>query len=383
MQKNIFVERFHFLSSICALAAGFACLAASPSHAAPEVKVGIFLPMSGGTAAFGQDNYNGAKMAIEEINKKGEVKINATLEDDQSTPVGAANAARKLLNTNKVHVLVGSVPSSNTNAAAPLAQTAKVPLLTPASTNVNITQNGEFVSRICFIDDFQGLAIAKFAAETLKARSAAIILDSASDYSLGLSKAFKEAFAKTGGKIVAEVSYVAKDQDFSSQLTKVKNRKPDVVFVPGYYGDVANILRQAKKLAIQVPFLGGDGWSAAELFTLAGDAVVGNYFSDHFASDDTDPKVKEFVAKFTKKYGKAPNAMAALGYDAMYVVADAVKRAGGKTDGEALKNAINSTKNFVGVTGSITLDAQRNASKPLVILQTQADRATFKSRVQP
>jgi branched-chain amino acid transport system substrate-binding protein len=351
--------------------------------AAPiKVKAGLYFPMTGNTAAFGQDMMNGIKLALEDVKKKGEVEFETVLEDDQGDPTGAANAVRKLINVDKVQVVIGSVPSSNTNAAAPIAQAAKIPLLTPASTNVNVTTKGDYISRICFIDDFQGLAMAKFAAETLKMKTAAVITDSSSDYSLGLAKAFKDAFTKMGGKIVSEVSYVAKDQDFSSQLTKIKGKKPEVVFLPGYYTDVANLLRQAKNFGVRAPFLGGDGWSADELFSIGGEAVVGNFFSDHFAQDDTDPKVKEFVTKFQAAYKKAPNAMSALGYDAILVIADAVKRAG-KTDGKSLMAAINSTKGFVGVTGAITLDKNRNATKPLVILETLKDRPKFKQRVAP
>jgi branched-chain amino acid transport system substrate-binding protein len=296
----------------------------------------------------------------------------------------AANAAQKLINVNKVHIIVGSVPSSNTNAMAPIAQRAKIPLMTPSSTNVNVTKVGEYVSRICFIDDFQGLAMAKFAKESLKANKAAIVTDSASDYSIGLANAFKDSFKKMGGEIVAEVSYVAKDQDFSSQLTRIRSRRPDVVFVPGYYQEVGNMLLQARNQGIKVPFLGGDGWSPPEqLYKIAGDAMLNNYFADHFSAEDSDPKVKDFVEKYRKKFKTSPSAMAALGYDSVYFLADAVKRNGGKVDSEGLKNQINATKEFVGVTGKIALDANRNPTKPLVILETVKDGAKFRERVNP
>jgi branched-chain amino acid transport system substrate-binding protein len=353
--------------------------------AAPKVlKVGVFQPMSGPTATFGQETMKGFEMAVNEINNKGEVKIDFILEDDKSDVTDAANAVKKLINVDKVHFLVGSVPSSNTNAAAPIAQQAGVPLLTSASTNVSVTQKGEFISRICFIDDFQGLGMAKFASESLKAKKAAIMVDSASDYSQGLAKSFKDSFVKLGGEVVAEVSYTAKDQDFSSQLTRIRARKPDVIFVPGYYQEVGNILRQAKTQGIKVPFLGGDGWSSPELPKLAGAAIDGHFYADHFSPDDQDPKVKEFVSKYKKLYGETPSAMGALGYDAAYVVADAFKRSGYKTDGKSLAKAVNSTAGFVGVTGKITLDENRNAHKPLVILQTTKDSyMSFKQRIDP
>lgn len=354
------------------------------AQAVSTVKVGIFLPMSGGQASFGKEVYSGVKMAVDEINAKGEVKIVHVLEDEKSETTDSANAVKKLINVDKVNVIMGSVASSNTNAAAPIAQAAQVPLLTPASTNVNVTQKGDYIARICFIDDFQGPAMAKFALNSLRAKTAAIVTDSASDYSRGLSTTFKAAFEKGGGKVVTEVSYVAKDQDFSSQLTKVRTQKPDVVFVPGYYTEAANMIRQAKKLGVKAKFIGGDGWSGEQLYTIAGDAIEGNYHAAHFAADDSDVQVQAFVKKYKAvNGGRLPNDMAALGYDAMYVIAESVKRNGGKVDGPSLKNAINATKNFAGVTGMITLDTNRNATKPLVILETKKNVAVFKERVAP
>jgi branched-chain amino acid transport system substrate-binding protein len=358
---------------------------AAPAQSAVKgtLKMGVILPMSGNTASFGEESMSGVKMAVDEINKAGEIKIETYLQDDKSDPTDAANAAKKLINVDKVHAIVGSVASSNTNAAAPIAQAAKVPLMSHASTNVNVTKVGEYISRICFIDDFQGSAMAKYAFETLKAKKAAIVVDSSSDYSKGLQVSFTEAFKKLGGEIVAEVSYQQKDQDFSSQLTKIRTRKPDVIWVPGYYNEVGNMIRQAKTMGLKAVFLGGDGWSAPELYTLGGDAIVGHYFSDHFSHEDSDPKVQDFVKKYQSLHKKEAPGMAALGYDSVYVLADAFKRAGYKTGSADLMKAINSTKQFKGVTGTITIDAQRNATKPLVILETQKTRATFKQRVSP
>ncbi len=358
-------------------------LISAVSMGIPALKMGVILPRSGGTATFGMESGNGMKLAVEELNAGGSIKIDMHLEDDKSSVSDAANAAQKLINIDKVNIILGSVASSNTNAAAPIAQAAKIPLMSHASTNVNVTQRGEYISRICFIDDFQGLAMAKFAIETLHAKTSALVLDSSSDYSKGLAKSFKEAFLKLGGKILVEVEYVQNDRDFSSQLTKIRTKKPDVIFAPGYYTEVANMIRQAKTLQVKAVFLGGDGWSSPDLFKLGGDAIVGHYFADHFSNEDTDKKVQNFVAKYKAKFHEEPGAMAALGYDAVYVAADAVKRNGGKVDAAGLIKAINSTKAYAGVTGSITLDKNRNAKKPLVILQTQKDRSTFVQRVQP
>ena len=352
-------------------------------HAAPTaLKMGVFLPMSGGTATFGEETYSGMELAAEEINAAKEYKVTLKLEDDKSDVSDAANAAKKLINVDKVNVLLGSVASSNTNAAAPIAQAAKIPLISPASTNVNVTQKGEYISRICFVDDFQGYAMAKFAFETLGKKTAAIVIDAASDYSMGLAKAFREAFTKLGGKITVEVSYVQADQDFSSQLTKIRTRKPDVVFAPGYYNQIGIMIRQARTLGVKSIFLGGDGWSSPKLFELAGEAIVGNYHGSHFSNEDHDPIVQSFVKRYQAKYKKLPSDMAALGYDTVYFAVDAARRAG-KTDPLSLMKAINATKNFKGVTGTIALDANRNAQKPLAILETQKTRATFKQRVNP
>lgn len=374
-----------------AYAAGL--LLGSAVWAAPTpFKMGVVLPMSGDTATFGTETYSGMQLAVEEINKEGVVKVELKLEDDKSGVTDAANAIQKLINIDKVPLVLGSINSSNTNAMAPIAQAAKVPLMSPGSTNVNVTQRGEYISRVCFIDDFQGEAMAKFAAKDRGAKTAAIVIDSSSDYSKGLAKSFRESFKKLGGQIVVEVEYVQKDRDFSSQLTKIKLKKPDVVFVPGYYTEVASMIKQAKTLRLigdpnnpnsKMVFLGGDGWDSPKLYEIGGAALIGQYFSNHFSEEDNDPKVKKFVSNYQSKFKAKPGAMAALGYDSIVVAVDAFKRAGMKADPKALMTAINATKNVSGVTGVITMDKNRNPIKPLVILQTQKDGASFVSRVNP
>ena len=367
------------------LSLGTAPLSMAQSKVVPGVtlKLGVVEPMSGNTATFGEETMKGVRMAVDEINALPGLKIQLTLEDDKSSAIDAASAIQKLINVDKVNIVLGSVASSNTNAMAPIAQKAKIPLLTSASTNVNVTQKGEYISRICFIDDFQGDAMAKFALDTLKAKKAAIVIDTASDYSQGLAKAFRDSFKAKGGEVVVEVNYTAKDQDFSSQLTKIRTKRPDVIFVPGYYAEVGAMIRQAKSLGLRAPFLGGDGWSSPDLYKTAGEAIIGHFYADHFSSDDVDPRVQDFVKKYRTKFKEDPAAMTALGYDAVLVIADAVRRNGNKVDSLGLMKAINSTKEFRGVTGVITLDANRNARKSLVILETQRDKAIFKARVAP
>lgn len=379
------------LNKLLGFSIAFGAINVTTLAATPTLKVGIFLSMSGGTATFGNDTYNGMKLAIDEINKAGKIKIVSVLEDEKSEPTDAANAVKKLINVDKVNLVLGSVASSNTNAAAPIAQAAKIPLVTPASTNVNVTHNGDYISRICFIDDFQGKALAKFAIEDLPKidpstagpATAAIVSDSASDYSQGLAKSFREEFTKRGGKIVTEVSYSAKDPDFSSQLTKIRAHKPKVIFAPGYYTEIGNMLFQAKKLRVKGVFLGGDGWSSSKLTELARDGIDGNFYSAHFSHQDTDAKVQAFVKAFKAKYQTPPSDMAALGYDSVKFVAEAFEKNKFSTKPETLKNVINATKNFAGVTGNISLDANRNATKSLVIIRTDKDGGKFQQRVQP
>ena len=346
-----------------------------------NVKVGVILPMTGQTATFGQESLNGLKLALEKA-EKNPPTLNLVVEDTQGTPSGSAAAVNKLITSDKVSVIIGEVASSNTIAASSAAQNSKIPLMTHASTNDTITNGKDYVSRICFVDSFQGQVMAKFAAQDLKAKKAVILVDSDSDYSRGLRDSFSKAFVAAGGKISAEVSYSQKDTDFKSQLTKVRKEKADVVFIPGYYTQVGSILRQASELKITAKILGTDGWDSPDLFKIAGKASAGHYVSSHFAPDDTDPRVQTFVKEYKAKYNATPGAMAALGYDAGMFMKNAVKVAD-SSDSAKIKDAINGTKNFAGITGNITLDSNRNAIKSAVITQTTETGFKFYSRVNP
>lgn len=345
-----------------------------------DVKVGVILPLTGDAATFGTESQNGLKLALEKITTAP--KITLVIEDTQGTPKGSAAAINKLITTDKVAVVIGEVKSSDTLAAAPIAQDAKIPLMTHASTNDTITLNKSFISRICFVDSFQGTVMARFALEKLSAKKAMILVDSDSDYSRGLRDSFKAAFEKGGGKIAAEVSYSAKDTDFTAQLTRVRKEKPEVVWIPGYYGNVGAILRQAKELGIKAKMLGGDGWDSADLFKIAGPAAAGHYISSHFAPDDSDAKVQAFVKEYKAKFNEVPGAMAALGYDAGLFIHKAVIAAN-SNEPSKIAAAIAGMKNFDGVTGKISLDANRNAIKPAVILETTQTGFKFNSRINP
>ncbi len=351
------------------------------AFAADKIKIGAVLPMSGGIATFGQENANGIKLAMTKLKSKN---FDLLIEDDKSEAIEATNAIRKLINVDKVSLVIGEVTSSNTLAMGPIAQEAKIPLFSPAATNAKVTMVGNFVSRACFTDDFQGVVMARFAVNNLKKKNGLILIDNSSDYSKGLAKSFLDEFLKIGGKIVSkeELTYVQKDMDFQSLLRKIKRANPDVIFLPGYYAEVGLIIKQARALGITAPFLGGDGWDSPDLFKIGGPAMKGNYISSHFAPDDKDPKVQAFVKDYEKAYGQKPGAMAALGYDSLGIVADSLARAKSSKPAD-INAALLATKNYNGVTGSITIDENRNSKKAAVVLEATETGFIFKNKVNP
>lgn len=349
------------------------------------ILVGYYGDLSGRTSSFGQSTKNGVEMAADEINKAGGINgrtIQIITEDDQGEPNKAATVVTKLINQDKVHAILGEVASSNSLAAAPKAQEAKVPMISPSSTNPAVTQVGDYIFRVCFIDPFQGEVMAKFSANNLKAKRAAILYDFNSDYSRGLFQFFKRSFTSLGGQIVTEQSYTQGDRDFSGQLTAIRAVNPDVIYVPGYYGEVGVISNQAKQLGIKAPLLGGDGWDAPQLWELGGASLNGNYISNHYSVDDPSPAIQKFVADYKSRFNILPDALAALGYDSMKVLADAIKRAG-TTESGKLRDAIAQTKDFAGVTGNITIDQDRNAVKPAVVLKLQDSKFVYETTISP
>lgn len=349
------------------------------------ILVGYYGDLSGRTSSFGQSTKNGVEMAADEINKAGGIngrQIQIITEDDQGEPNKAATVVTKLINQDKVVALLGEVASSNSLAAAPKAQEAKIPMISPSSTNPAVTQVGDYIFRVCFIDPFQGEVMAKFAANNLKAKRAAILYDFNSDYSRGLYEFFKRSFTGLGGEVVAERSYTQGDRDFSGQLTAIRAANVDVIYVPGYYGEVGVIANQTKQLGIKAPLLGGDGWDAPQLWQLGGASLNGDYISNHYSVDDPSPAIRKFVADYEARYKVLPDALAALGYDSMKVLADAINRAGG-TDSAKLRDAIAATSNFPGVTGQITIDAERNAVKPAVVLKLQDSKFVYETTIYP
>ena len=350
-----------------------------------EIVIGEFGSLTGTTATFGTSTKNGIDIAVDEINKAGGVlgkKIRVIVEDDQGKPEEAQTVVTKLINKDQVVAVLGEVASSRTMAAAPVAQQNGIPLITPSSTNPKVTEIGDYIFRVCFIDPFQGFVIAKFAANTLKVKNAAILRDIKNDYSVGLADVIGDNFKKMGGNIVANESYSEGDTDFSAQLTSIKSKNPDAVFLPGYYTEVGLVVRQAKKLGLNVPFIGGDGWDSPKLIEIGGDALNGSYYSNHFAVSDPKPAIQKFVADYRSRYGATPDALAGLGYDAASILFDAIKRAN-STDGAKIRDAIASTKDFMGITGTITLDKDRNAVKPAVILQVKDGKLEYLESITP
>jgi len=344
-----------------------------------KVRVGVFMSTTGSTANFGISSVNGIKMAAEEINAAGGIngkQVELLVQDDRSDASEAATIVTKFVTQDMVHAVIGEVASSRSIAAAPIAQNAKIPMLTPSSTNPEVTKKGDFIFRSCFIDPYQGAAIAQFAAKTLGAKTAAIMVDRKNDYSTGLEKVINETFAKFGGKIVATQSYQEGDQDFNAQLTSLKGTNPEVIFVPGYYNDVGLIAKQARDKGITVPLIGGDGWDSEQLYKIGGTALNGSYFTNHYSPFDTAPNVVKFVTDYKAKYnGSTPDALAATAYDAANIMFDAIKRSK-SLSGPDIRDALAATKAFPGVTGTVTFNQQRDAVKPIVMIEIK-DGGTY------
>ena len=353
--------------------------------AVSEFSIGHFASMTGNTAHFGQDTDKAVRLAVDEVNAAGGVlgkQVRVTTLDDRGDSAEAANAVSRLIDVTHVHALIGEVSSSLSLAGGRVAQRRKIPMVSPSSTNPKVTEVGDYIFRVCFLDPFQGKVMATFARSTLKFDRVAVLKDVKNDYSIGLADAFKTSFTALGGKIAIEQSYSQGDTDFSAQITAIKAENPQALYVPGYYAEVGAIARTAQRLGLKVPLLGGDGWDAPDLFKIGGDALDGSYFSNHFALDAATPKAQKFVGDFTKKYGQPPTGLGALGYDAAVVLFDAVKRAG-KIDSIAIRDALAQTKDFEAVTGTITIDSGRNAEKSAVVIKIAGGQGKYETTIKP
>ncbi|HWY78481.1 MAG TPA: ABC transporter substrate-binding protein [Verrucomicrobiae bacterium] len=366
------------------------CKQSSDNGGAPgsTIKVGEFASLTGSEAAFGRSSHNGTVLAIDDINAGVGVlgrKLELLTEDDQSKDGESGTAVKKLISRDRVVAILGEVASQRSLEAAPICQEYKIPQISPSSTNPKVTQMGDYIFRVCFEDKFQGgVVLAKFALNSLKSKRIAILTDVSAAYSAGLTTYFKDAYIAGGGQIVAEQKFTKDDKDFKAQLTTIKAANPDAIFMPIYYGPATLIALQARELGITCTLFGGDGWEAPELVQGPGaaEALEGCFYSTHFAPDQQTPEAQEFVKKYQAKFGSKPDAMAALGYDSALVLADAMKRAG-STEGPKIRDALAATKDLQGVTGKMTIDADRNARKPAVILEIKGGKFVFRETINP
>ena len=361
----------------------------SDAGSGDTIKVGANIEMTGNQANYGKAGLEGLKLAIKEANDAGGIngkQITLVEADTKSEAAEAVNAATKLISDDKVKVIVGPAVTANVIAESQVATDNKVPVIGFAATNPDVTvENGQvkpFIFRSCFIDPQQGTVMAQFATQELKAKTAVLYIDSSSDYSKSLGKVFKETFEAAGGKVVMEEAFLAKDQDFKAALTKIKGAQADVIVVPAYYEEVGKIVKQAREIGITTAMLGTDGWDDPKVADIAGAAALNNtFFSTHYFAED--PGAKSFIDAFSKEYGHAPNVFAALGYDAGKLLVDALKRAG-SDDPEAIRKALEETKDLQVATAKITMDpATHNPIKDAIIIQNVDGKYVFKGRIAP
>jgi branched-chain amino acid transport system substrate-binding protein len=388
-------KKFSLLAALVllvALVAGCGSTASKDVHSDNVIKIGGVYELTGNTASFGTSAANGAKMAFKEINTKGGIlgkQVQFIVADNKSEPAESANAMSKVISQDKVVAVTGFTVSSNGIAAAGVAEASKIPFVAAATVSSDVTVDKasgkvkDYVFRVCFVNPFQGTVGANFALNTLKAKKAAIMIDNSSDYSKGLTQVFKEEFTKGGGTIVVEEAYLQKDQDFKTILTKLKALNPDMIFLPGYYEEVGKIIKQARELGMNMPFVGGDGWDSPKLVEIGGAQALNNsYFVNHYSVEDTSPASKTFVEAYKKEYGQIPDAMAVLAYDAAYVLADAITRAN-STEPDKIRAALAATKNFKGVTGEISINESHDAVKSAIMLELKDGKQIYKEIIKP
>ena len=390
-----------------ALASCLAALGGCGSSGKEQIVIGEYGSLTGTDATFGGSTRDGVQVAWDELNAEGgkigglavgEIKP----EDDEGKAEEAATAVQKIVNQDQAVAVIGEVASSRSLAAAPICQNAGVPMISPSSTNPKVTQAGDYIFRVCFLDDFQGWVMANFTAGKLRMTKVAILWDVKSDYSKGLKDYYTTAFTSMGGTIVGDQSYSSGDQDFRAQLTALKAKNPQAIFVPGYYTEAGLIARQAREIGFKGPLLGGDGWESSKLIEIGGDAMNGCYYSNHWALDAPDSNLQHFVAEYKEKFKSDPDAIAGLAYDATRILFQAMTRlatedpktfaglssksAGTDLRKQAtakLRDMIAQTKNYPGATGQITIDPNRNASKPAVVIEIKDGKKVFNTTTYP
>lgn len=394
------------MKPIAVVLAGVCLLALSCGEQSGEIRIGEYGSMTGSRATFGTSTHRGILMAVDEVNAAGGIEgtaIRLLSEDDQGRPEEAATAVNKLISQDRVIAVLGEVASSASLAAAPIAQKAGVPMVSPSSTNERVTQTGDYIFRVCYIDPFQGRVMARFTANSLRLSQVAILRDLRNDYSIGLANVFKSTFESLGGTITSDQSYQEGDTDFRAFLTTILATNPQAIFVPGYYTEVGLIARQSRDLGFTGPLLGGDGWVSPTLIEIGGPALEGCYFSNHYATDDPNPLVQDFITRYRERFKETPDGMAALGYDAARMLIHVLRQIA-KDDPDTfahlqgsvspseparqtalarLRDGLAGVSAFPGVTGSISIDEQRNAVKPIVVLQIKDADLRLVERIAP
>jgi branched-chain amino acid transport system substrate-binding protein len=354
------------------------------------IKIGLVAPLTGDVKTFGESTKNGFLLAIEELNSQGGIngkQIKTFIQDDKNDPTEAQNAGSKLINQDGVKLIIGSVSSKCSIPLAQTCQDASVVMISPTSTNPKVTvrddgSRRDFIFRACFIDPFQGKVAAKFALENLKAKTAAILYDVGNDYVKGLAEFFRDNFTQGGGRVLVYESYQKDDTDFSALLTKIKQASPDILYIPDYYNKVGLIAKQARQMGIKAILMGGDGWDSPEMLKIAGDAIVGGYFTNHYSPNDPRPEVQEWVKKYLAKYGSNPDALATLAYDATCLLLEAIKKANSDNPVK-VKEALQGIKDFKSVSGNISFDEYGNPIKGAVILRYTKEGQEYVATVNP
>lgn len=352
-------------------------------QAQDKIKVGLYLPMTGAVASYGQMEWEGIQIANEMMPKAIGKDIELVLVDTKSDKIEAANAVSRLIEKEKVVGIIGEAISGNTMAGNPISEAAKIPSISPTATNPLVTQGKKYAFRACFIDPFQGEVGAQFARESLRANKAAVIIDIAQDYCVGLANFFVKEFLKLGGQVVATTYIQTGDQDFTAQLSAIKATNPDIIYAPNYYTEDALMAKQARELGINVPILTGDGAQAEELIQIGGKAVENMYFTAHFHKEGaTTELAKEYIKRYEERYKKEVNAFCALGADAYFLLVNAIEQAG-STDGTKIRDTLAATKNFEGVSGIITMGEDGNPIKSVVVNKVESGKFVYVTTINP
>jgi branched-chain amino acid transport system substrate-binding protein len=377
------MRRRFFTFGLAAIAITFSSASCGKNNA-EEITVGAYLSLSGSDSTFGTDTRDGIELAVEEVNAAGGVKgkkVKVLYEDDKSTTQEASQKVRQLIDRDKVVALLGEVASSRSLAGGLIANTSHVPMVTPSSTAVEVTKDREWVFRTCFTDDQQGEVAARFVKNEMKKTKVGVFYAAQDTYSSGLARSFRDEFKKLGGEIVVDKGYQKGETNFRTYLDQLKAANPEIIFVPNYYNEMVLVARQAKEVGLTgTSFVGGDGWDSSNLVEGAGAELEGAYFTNHYAPDVPWPNSKKFTETFRTKYKHDPSSLSAQGYDAARLLFDAIGRAS-EAKPDAIRKALAETKDFQGATGTMSMDKDRNANKPIVVVQIKEKKFKYATQL--